>query len=110
MALAPNFGTILVGRALGGLSTAGGSVTLGMTADLWEPDTQQYAVAAVVFSSVAGSGIGPIVGGICRGISTLALEHLDPVNFRWFCSGYAFASCARNKNHGYDGFNRKRDA
>lgn len=30
VALPPNFGTILVGRALGGLSTAGGSVTLGM--------------------------------------------------------------------------------
>ena len=34
------------------LSTAGGSVTLGMIADMWEADTQQYAVAYVVFSSV----------------------------------------------------------
>lgn len=34
VALPPNFGTILVGRALGGLSTAGGSVTLGMVADV----------------------------------------------------------------------------
>ena len=38
VALAPNFGTILVGRALGGLSSAGGSVTLGMIADMWEAD------------------------------------------------------------------------
>lgn len=30
VALAPNFATIMVGRALGGLSSAGGSVTLGM--------------------------------------------------------------------------------
>jgi MFS family permease len=63
VALAPNFATILVGRALGGLSSAGGSVTLGMIADMWESDTQQYAVAYVVFSSVGGSVLGPIVGG-----------------------------------------------
>lgn len=63
VALAPNFASILVGRALGGLSTAGGSVTLGMIADMWEADTQQYAVAAVVFSSVGGSVLGPVVGG-----------------------------------------------
>jgi predicted MFS family arabinose efflux permease len=30
VALAPNFATLMVGRALGGLSSAGGSVTLGM--------------------------------------------------------------------------------
>ena len=63
VALAKNFGTLVVGRALGGLSSAGGSVTLGMVADMWEADTQQYAVAYVVFSSVGGSVLGPIVGG-----------------------------------------------
>lgn len=63
VALAPNFASIMVGRALGGLSSAGGSVTLGMIADLWEADKQQYAVAFVVFSSVGGSILGPIVGG-----------------------------------------------
>jgi MFS family permease len=66
VALAPNFATVLIGRALGGLSTAGGSVTLGMIADMWEADTQQYAVAYVVFSSVGGSVLGPIVGGFCE--------------------------------------------
>ncbi|CAO1619378.1 unnamed protein product [Sympodiomycopsis kandeliae] len=63
VALAPNFATILVGRALGGLSSAGGSVTLGMIADMFEADVQQYAVAYVVFSSVGGSVLGPIAGG-----------------------------------------------
>ncbi|OJJ58966.1 hypothetical protein ASPSYDRAFT_152456 [Aspergillus sydowii CBS 593.65] len=63
VAIAPNFASIMVGRALGGLSSAGGSVTLGMIADLWEADDQQYAVACVVFSSVGGSVIGPVVGG-----------------------------------------------
>ncbi|KAK4694729.1 hypothetical protein P7C71_g2903, partial [Lecanoromycetidae sp. Uapishka_2] len=63
VALAQNFATIMVGRALGGLSSAGGSVTLGMVADLWEAENQQYAVAFVVFSSVGGSILGPVVGG-----------------------------------------------
>lgn len=63
VALAPNFASIMVGRALGGLSSAGGSVTLGMIADMWESDNQQYAVAFVVFSSVGGSVLGPVIGG-----------------------------------------------
>ncbi|KAI1739696.1 major facilitator superfamily domain-containing protein [Xylaria scruposa] len=61
--LAPNITTVLVSRALGGLSTAGGSVTLGMIADMFDSDSQQYAVAFVVFSSVIGSILGPIIGG-----------------------------------------------
>ncbi|RAH72968.1 MFS multidrug transporter [Aspergillus aculeatinus CBS 121060] len=63
-ALAPNFGTMVVGRGLGGISSAGGSVTLGMTADMWEPDDQGFAVAYVVLSSVGGTTIGPIFGGM----------------------------------------------
>ena len=63
VALPPNFATIIVARGLGGLSSAGGSVTLGMIADMFESDVQQYAVAYVVFSSVGGSVLGPIVGG-----------------------------------------------
>ena len=74
VALAKNFGTILVGRALGGLSSAGGSVTLGMIADVFEPETQQYAVAYIVFSSVGGSILGPVVGGF--------IQQFAP-NWRW---------------------------
>jgi MFS family permease len=55
---------VVVFRALGGLSSAGGSVTLGMVADMWGPSTQQYAVAFVVFSSVGGSIVGPVIGGV----------------------------------------------
>lgn len=65
-ALAPNFTTILVSRFLGGLSSAGGSVTLGMVADMWNADDQQYAVAFIVLSSVGGSALGPIVGGFIQ--------------------------------------------
>lgn len=64
-ALAPNFGTIMVSRALGGLSTSGGSVTLGVIADLYEPEDTgfQYAVAFVILSSVGGAPLGAVIGG-----------------------------------------------
>ena len=62
-ALAPNYGTIVVARCLGGFSSAGGSVTLGMVADMWDANNQQYAVAYIVLSSVGGSALGPVVGG-----------------------------------------------
>ncbi|KAK5449464.1 hypothetical protein LTS15_009008 [Exophiala xenobiotica] len=62
-ALAPNFETLVVCRLLGGLSTAGGSVTLGVLADMWEPDDQEYAIAWLVLSSVGGSVVGAVVGG-----------------------------------------------
>lgn len=64
-ALAPNFATIVVARALAGLSTAGGSVTLGVIADLYQPEDSgfQYAVAFVVLSSVGGAPVGAVVGG-----------------------------------------------
>src|SRR5215469_16195635 len=65
-AFAPNHGVLLAGRFLGGLSSAGGSVTLGMVADMWEPEHHQYAVAFVVLSSVMGSAIGPICGGFIQ--------------------------------------------
>lgn len=62
-ALSNNFATYVVCRTLGGLSTAGGSVTLGVLADMWEPDEQEYAVAFLVLSSVGGSVVGAVVGG-----------------------------------------------
>lgn len=43
--LAPSYTCLMVGRAFGGLFTAGGSVTLGMVADLYDSDNQQYAIA-----------------------------------------------------------------
>jgi hypothetical protein len=61
--VAPNFGTIVVSRALGGLSTAGGSVTLGLIADLYEPETQHWALCFIVLSSTIGTSIGGVIGG-----------------------------------------------
>ncbi|KAL9616641.1 MAG: hypothetical protein Q9160_008497 [Pyrenula sp. 1 TL-2023] len=71
-ALAPNFGTLAICRLLGGLSTAGGSITLGVLADLWEPDDQEYAVAYLVLSSVGGSVVGAVVGGFVEARHPLA--------------------------------------
>lgn len=61
--VAPNWGTIVVCRGLGGLSTAGGSVTLGLIADLYEPETQQFPLAFIVLSSCIGTSIGGVIGG-----------------------------------------------
>jgi len=70
-ALAPNYGTYVVCRLLGGLSTAGGSVTLGVLADMWEPSEQEYAVAFLVLSSVGGSVVGAVAGGFVQAYKSL---------------------------------------
>ncbi|KAI1327046.1 major facilitator superfamily domain-containing protein [Xylariaceae sp. FL0255] len=74
VALAPQgITSILVGRAFGGLFSAGGSVTLGMVADLFVQEEQENPLSFVVLSSVGGSIFGPIVGGF--------VEHYLP--WRW---------------------------
>ena len=69
---------VCCGRALtilqGGVSTAGGSVTLGLIADIYEAETQQFHLAFIVLSSCIGTSIGGIIGGpIGRCKSLLAL-------------------------------------
>ncbi|KIW00795.1 uncharacterized protein PV09_07774 [Verruconis gallopava] len=54
---------ILFCRIMGGLCSAGGSVTLGIIADMFDADSQQYAMAALVCASVMGSIVGPVIGG-----------------------------------------------
>jgi len=63
VALAPSFGAVIGGRILGGLSSAGGSVTLGIVADMFLPDEQQHAVAWASLFSCLGAVIGGITGG-----------------------------------------------
>jgi MFS family permease len=65
-ALARKFGLVVAFRVLGGLCSAGGSVTLGMVADMWTPTDQQFAVNYVVLSSVSGSVFGPFFGGFIQ--------------------------------------------
>ncbi|KAK7918287.1 MFS general substrate transporter [Apiospora marii] len=64
-ALAPNFATLIAARALGGLSTAGGSVTLAMITDMYGPDDPwfQYATNFMSLTSLLGSIVGAVVGG-----------------------------------------------
>ncbi|KAJ4286257.1 hypothetical protein N0V90_013291 [Kalmusia sp. IMI 367209] len=57
---------VLASRVMGGFSTAGGSVTLGMVADMFDPEEQQHAVLwasfcgfsdALIFSFLESYGI-----------------------------------------------------
>jgi MFS family permease len=47
---------VLIARLLGGLCSAGGSVTLGMVADMFDSDDQQHAVLWASLWSCLGSG------------------------------------------------------
>jgi MFS family permease len=58
-----SFPMMIAGRVIGGLSSAGGSVTLGMVADMFHPDGQQHAV---LWASL-WSCLGAVLGGICGG-------------------------------------------
>lgn len=60
---APSGAVMVTARTLLGLSSGGGSVTLGIVADMFTPIDQQQPVAFVVFSSVLGASIGPVIGG-----------------------------------------------
>ncbi|KAF1994639.1 MFS general substrate transporter [Amniculicola lignicola CBS 123094] len=62
-ALSTSFKMTIAGRVIGGLSSAGGSVTLGMVADMFSPEEQQHAV---LWASL-WSCLGAVVGGICGG-------------------------------------------
>lgn len=68
-ALSPNFNSLIAARFFGGLFTAGGSVTLGVVADMFDADDQQYAVAFIVLSSVGGTSVGPLIGGFIQGLA-----------------------------------------
>ncbi len=100
-ALAPNYSTIIGFRFLGGLSSAGGSVTLSMVADMWEADNQQHAVAYIVLSSVGGSALWTYCGCLHSATSELALELLGSAHLWCGCSAGAFLPCTRDKilNH-----------
>lgn len=47
---------VLIARLFGGLCSAGGSVTLGMVADMFEPEDQQMPILWVSLWSCLGSG------------------------------------------------------
>jgi MFS family permease len=61
--MSTSFPMMIAGRVVGGLSSAGGSVTLGMVADMFHTDNQQYAVSWASLWSC----LGAVIGGICGG-------------------------------------------
>jgi hypothetical protein len=80
-------------------------VTLGLIADLYEPETQHWPLCFIVLSSTIGTSIGGVIGGpiercksnlvasqtlmltmICR--FDLAVELLDPTHLWCRCPGY----------------------
>ncbi|KAI5304829.1 hypothetical protein KEM56_005858 [Ascosphaera pollenicola] len=65
-ACAPNFGSIIVARFLGGLFTANGGVTLAVVADMYEPDEHQFALAYMVLVSCFGITCGGFIGGFLQ--------------------------------------------
>ncbi|KAF1941555.1 multidrug transporter [Clathrospora elynae] len=72
---------VLIARLLGGLCSAGGSVTLGMVADMFDPEDQQFPVLLVSLFSCLGS----VIGGICGGVIE---QYLDwRINF-WIQLGF----------------------
>ena len=131
VALANNFATILVGRAIGGLMTGGGSLTLGVIADMFEPEKQQYAVAYIVFSSVGGrcvtcfsSGFrsstdalrfcarklqypGPHRWRLYPSQPELAMVHLGATDLWRLRSGASLPDCARDPHGGVDRSHRQ---
>lgn len=103
VAIAPNYATIIAFRTLGGLSTAGGSVTLAMVADMWVcsakfPDldvaanrsigTGQPAVCCCFHRLLLRRRIGarPHCRRFRRTIPGMAMEHLDSTDLWWRCS------------------------
>ncbi|RAR15709.1 MFS general substrate transporter [Stemphylium lycopersici] len=64
---------VLIARLFGGLCSAGGSVTLGMVADMFDPEEQQLPILWVSLWSCLGS----VIGGICGG----PIEQY--LGFRW---------------------------
>lgn len=61
---APSFTIVIFLRLLTGLATAGGSLTLGVVADMYKENEQQNAVSFVAWGSMLGSSLPPMIGGI----------------------------------------------
>ncbi len=105
VALAPNFASIMVGRALGGLSSAGGSVTLGMIADMWD---SEKAVCRCLRRLLLRRWLSawPRRRWLCGGEPQLAMDDLDQLIFGGAVSCFT-SSCTRNTIHDHDGPHRQ---
>ncbi|KAF2877018.1 major facilitator superfamily domain-containing protein [Massariosphaeria phaeospora] len=62
-ALSTSWSMVIAGRVLIGFCSAGGSVTLGMVADMYDAEDQQYSVLWVSLWSCLGALLGGVAGG-----------------------------------------------
>jgi len=125
VALAPNFASIMVGRALGGLSSAGGSVTLGMIGKLartpYKPNSLTVLSSRYVgcrYSTVCRRircvliGIRERPWSHCRRLCgtirpKLEMDDLDSTHLWWCCPSRALFPCTGDKVNHHHGQSRK---
>ncbi|KAJ7722401.1 MFS general substrate transporter [Mycena metata] len=63
-AKASNIQTVIAARFLSGaFGSTGGSMVSGTVADIWEPARRGLPMSIYALSVIAGTGIGPVVGG-----------------------------------------------
>ncbi|KAG6379526.1 major facilitator superfamily domain-containing protein [Boletus reticuloceps] len=67
VALAPNIGTVLAGRALGGIfGSTGASLVGGSVADIWQPQERGLPMTLFAFTSLFSIGLGSVIGGVIQ--------------------------------------------
>ncbi|KAF2749507.1 MFS general substrate transporter [Sporormia fimetaria CBS 119925] len=93
-ALSPSFAVMIIGRVFGGLASAGGSVTLGMVADMYHQEDQQFPVLVASLFSCLGAVVGGITGGPLS----------DNLDWRWIFWAQLIFSVVAQLVHGFFGY------
>jgi MFS transporter, DHA1 family, tetracycline resistance protein len=84
MALAPNLWWLVLGRALGGMTSASGTALFAYMADIAPPEQRARAFGLVGAAISAGFVIGPALGGV--------LGEVSPRLPFWFAAGLSAAA------------------
>ncbi|KAN0085682.1 Major facilitator superfamily domain containing protein [Tylopilus felleus] len=67
VALAPNIGVVLAGRALGGMfGSTGAALVGGSIADIWRPQDRGFPMTLFAFSHLFATGLGSVIGGVIQ--------------------------------------------
>ena len=84
MALAPNLWWLVVGRIIGGMTSASATALFAYMADVTTPDNRARAFGLVGAAVSAGFVLGPALGG--------ALGDISPRTPFWFAAGFSAAA------------------